>query len=364
MQLIRRQKRDMAKYSKKTRVSVKKTARKTPGVTAKKKRRPDTKPAASKKTPVSGRRKASPLKRVKRTFRQKLFTSSQTIFAPVTDNLAGQQAGRQDFFQEPVGELPAGYGDHSIYLLIRDPYWIYAYWEIQRDKQEDALRRLGGDWAKVQSILRVYVLNGDSSGSGFFDVTLGNDADSWYIEVQPNGSYVVEIGLLHEDGRFIALARSNTVTTPRAGMSEVLDEQWMGIDFDKMYALSGGFEVGRSSADLKKRLEERMWNALSSGSGSGLMASSAGKRGFWFTLDCELIVYGATEPGASVTLQGKPVKLRPDGTFTVRFSLPDGRLVLNAEAVSPDRLEKRTLTPAVERHTEHPSSQVRTQGKF
>lgn len=46
-------------------------------------------------------------------------------------------------------------------------------------------------------------------------------------------------------------------------------------------------------------------------------------RDFHFQIDAELIVYGTTEPHAKVTLQGEPVTLRNDGTFTVRFSLPD-----------------------------------------
>ena len=74
-------------------------------------------------------------------------------------------------------------------------------------------------------------------------------------------------------------------------------------------------------------------------------------RKFWFQLDAELIVYGATEPNARVTLQGEPVKLRPDGTFTMRFSLPDSRQIIPAVAISPDGIEERTIVLAVERNT-------------
>jgi hypothetical protein len=74
-------------------------------------------------------------------------------------------------------------------------------------------------------------------------------------------------------------------------------------------------------------------------------------RKFWFQLDAELIVYGATEPTAKVTLQGEPVKLRPDGTFTMRFSLPDGRQIIPAVANSIDGVEERTIVLAVERNT-------------
>ena len=75
------------------------------------------------------------------------------------------------------------------------------------------------------------------------------------------------------------------------------------------------------------------------------------QRKFWFQLDAELIVYGATEPNARVTLQGEPVKLRPDGTFTMRFSLPDGRQIIPAVANAADGVEERTIVLAVERNT-------------
>ena len=52
-----------------------------------------------------------------------------------------------------------------------------------------------------------------------------------------------------------------------------------------------------------------------------------------------------------VTLQGQPVKLRPDGTFTMRFALPDSRQIIPAVATSPDGVEERTIVLAVERNT-------------
>jgi len=84
--------------------------------------------------------------------------------------------------------------------------------------------------------------------------------------------------------------------------------------------------------------------------GSGAVSPSKVRK-FWFQLDAELIVYGATEPNARVTLQGEPVKLRPDGTFTMRFSLPDGRQIIPAVASSADGVEERTIVLAVERNT-------------
>jgi hypothetical protein len=75
------------------------------------------------------------------------------------------------------------------------------------------------------------------------------------------------------------------------------------------------------------------------------------RKEFKFEIDAELIVYGVTEADAHVTLQGDPVKLRPDGTFTVRFGLPNCRQVIPAIACSATGLEQRTVVLAVERNT-------------
>jgi hypothetical protein len=69
-------------------------------------------------------------------------------------------------------------------------------------------------------------------------------------------------------------------------------------------------------------------------------------------LNAELVVYGATEPNARVTLGGREVKLRPDGTFSCRFALPDGFFELAAEATSVDQ-EKEAAVLRFTRQTEY-----------
>jgi hypothetical protein len=88
---------------------------------------------------------------------------------------------------------------------------------------------------------------------------------------------------------------------------------------------------GPSSLELPG--PERPLEAISSPFGA---EEQKGGRDFWFNVNAELIIYGATEPSASVTIGGRPIKLRPDGTFSYRFALPDGQFDLPAEAVSVD----------------------------
>jgi hypothetical protein len=59
-----------------------------------------------------------------------------------------------------------------------------------------------------------------------------------------------------------------------------------------------------------------------------------GVQGFWFSINAELILYGATQPDVAVTIGGRPIQLRPDGTFSCRFSLPEGEHTVTVSAVS------------------------------
>jgi hypothetical protein len=259
-------------------------------------------------------------------------------------------------------DLPAGYGKDRIVVMVRDPYWLHAYWELTRQAVQRAEAALGQEWHTSRPILRLLDVSShdttSTTESTVRDIDIHGGCNNWYIDVgNPPRSYRVDIGYLSRSGRFYVLARSNVVTTPRAGVSDVIDENWSDIDSskaDRIYAMSAGFDPSASSLELKQLFEERLRRPLGSPAvssfGSGGFGFGRGRK-FWFQLDAELIVYGATEPNARVTLQGEPVKLRPDGTFTMRFSLPDSRQIIPAVATSPDGIEERTIVLAVERNT-------------
>lgn len=258
--------------------------------------------------------------------------------------------------------FPPGYGDNRIVLLARDPWWIFAYWEIRKDKEEDVVRKMEscGD-TPAGSVLRVYDVtdisfNGSNAHS-FFDIELKGLASSWYINVGlPDKSWVVDIGMVSKKGKFYLLARSNTIKTPRFGMSDQLDADWMmpEDEYWKMFSLSGGFGIGKGSLEVREMIKKRLEEQITSGgiSSSASFYRKPGERKFWLVVNCELIVYGATEPDAKVTVQGKPITLRPDGTFSFRYALPDGKQVIPVEATSNDGIDKRRITPVVTRKTE------------
>ena len=256
-------------------------------------------------------------------------------------------------------DLTYEYGEDKIILQVRDPWWIHAYWEIQAGTFEKLKNELRGDFYKAKHILRVYdvsyIIFDGTNAHRFFDIQINEHANNWYIDTGgPGRSWCVDLGLLLPDGRCITIVRSNTVTTPIEGPSWVTDEEWMIPEdmFARLYGM--GFGLGRSSP-VGKGWQERVKKELVSSPGVSSLASPVKKippeKKFWLRVNTELIVYGASDPNAKVYIQGKQIDLRRDGTFTLRFALPDGKQVIPVKAISADSTEERTITPIVAKET-------------
>ncbi|QDU23996.1 DUF4912 domain-containing protein [Urbifossiella limnaea] len=267
----------------------------------------------------------------------------------------------------PAKDLSAaavGATKDRILLMVPDPFWLHAYWELTHQSVQRAEAALKQDWYGARPIIRVFdVTSTDTTSTSetpVRDVQVHGECNNWYIDIpQPPRSYRADIGYVSRRGEFFVLARSNVVTPPKAGSTEALDVGMGELDpkkAERLIAMSTGFDNGGGSAELKELFEERLRRPLGApkdtGFGTGAALPASLKK-FQFEIDAELIVYGKTDPAAHCTLQNEPVKLRPDGTFTMRFSLPDSRQIIPAVATSADGGEERTIVLAVERNTKH-----------
>ncbi|HJZ89431.1 MAG TPA: DUF4912 domain-containing protein [Gemmataceae bacterium] len=267
----------------------------------------------------------------------------------------------QPVLGKPPRNLQGGSSKDRIVVVVRDPYWLHAFWELTHQSVQRAEAALGQDWHGARPILRVFDVSSQDTTSTaeaiVRDVEIHGGCNNWYVEVnQPPRSYRVDVGYVSRRGQFYVLARSNVVTTPKAGVSDTIDENWSDVDAkqaDRLYAMSSGFDpTAGDTRALREFFEERLRRPMNAPALANSVPPPPGKeRKFFFSIDAEMIVFGRTQAGARVTIQGEPVKLRPDGTFTMRYSFPDGRQILPAIAESADGVEERKIVLAVERNT-------------
>lgn len=96
-----------------------------------------------------------------------------------------------------------------------------------------------------------------------------------------------------------------------------------------------------------------------SGVGFSASAPPIRPRQFWLVADAELIVYGATEPDATVTIGGRPIQLNSDGTFRFQMSFQDGVIDYPILAVAADGEQNRAIHMTFNRET--PERRTNTQ---
>lgn len=277
---------------------------------------------------------------------------------------------RKDLAQEPPKRTltpltpvtPVVKGQDRIVLMVHDPYWLHAHWDITRQTVDRAKAALVEHWHSVKPILRLLKLDDsgttDSSETIYRDIEIHGGVRNWYMDVDnPPSRFQIVMGYLTASGRFYELVRSNTVVTPTPGGKEASDDHWADIakDAERIYAMSGGYGDETQRGELSEVFEDRLKRTMDidvlSQFGSGAEGGLKRSRQFHFDVDAELIVFGSTHPDAHVTIGTEPVKVRNDGTFSIRLPFPDRRQVLPATAKSRDGVDEQTVVIAVERNT-------------
>jgi hypothetical protein len=231
-----------------------------------------------------------------------------------------------------------------------DAHWIRLHWDLTRDTIRRAETRLGTDWHTAVPALRVLGVTVDDvnnvTESTVKEVLIDAGMNSWFVHVPADArSYRIHIGYKTASGVFFALAKSNVCSMP---------------------VLNGNLAAGPSGlpASSKERGDftdsnhERPQNRLSRPLGFSTLShfgpaavEQREKGEFSFKLDTELVVYGTTSPGSALTVQGEPIEIRDDGSFTIRVNQPEGRQVVTFTAVSPRGSERRMIVLGVERNT-------------
>lgn len=157
---------------------------------------------------------------------------------------------------EFIPEPPASYGENRLTALVRDPYWVYLYWEISEDLKM-RLQEQYGSWTTSTPFFTVYNAADPANLVQLFTIQIDDVANNWYLRVPENTCLLIDLVRIYPDGRVVTVLRSNTVTTPRAFMSDRIDEEWMLVD-DKQKKLYRRIGIGNgpSSPDFYNPLRE------------------------------------------------------------------------------------------------------------
>ncbi len=156
---------------------------------------------------------------------------------------------------------------------------------------------------------------------------------------------------------------SNPIYDQIFGMAESAEAQRVaGSIFGSMQQVPGSARPEEAISSYVFPSGVGMWAVPTA---SGLTMSGAGMSGvgfsasavptrprqFWLIADAELIVYGATEPDATVTIGGRPIQLNPDGTFRFQMSFQDGLIDYPILAVAADGEQTRSIQMKFNRET-------------
>ena len=124
---------------------------------------------------------------------------------------------------EDLGPLPSTYGSKSLFLVARDPQWLFCYWDV--DWSEFPSSRMQG--GKVY--LKVY----DAAGNAeVYSAEVSPDARNWYISAgRGSATFYSELGFYDKAGAWEIIVRSNSATTPSDGVSEQVSDTFATIPY-------------------------------------------------------------------------------------------------------------------------------------
>ena len=108
---------------------------------------------------------------------------------------------------EDLGALPHTYFEDNLFLIARDPRWLFTYWDFDWSRYPAANMRFG----YPQFFLKISRLAGGQEAL----VEINPAARNWYVPVNhPDTDYTAEIGFFDQESAWRVIARSQAAHTP------------------------------------------------------------------------------------------------------------------------------------------------------
>jgi hypothetical protein len=291
-------------------------------------------------------------------------------------------AGEADPSAPPAAEPSTTH----VVFLPRDPQWAYCFWSITSADQQGA-RKAGA----TSLCLRVADVTGLPEGAthphALQELVVDAGASEWYLPMPVDGrDYRVELGYRLRNGGWFSLAFSSVAHVPALEPSQRVADAFVpfslegpigpasepvgggGVQHEQLYQISTARPARsrRVGSELLHEYDAEGAGGLFGDSGVGVWASGRSESGsgivrprsFWLVADAELIVYGATDPSASLFIGEEQIALDADGTFRVHVPFRDGQQIYPIRAVAADGEQERSIRLEFERTT--PEARVNT----
>lgn len=297
-------------------------------------------------------------------------------------------------------ELPAGYGTGHVFATPRDPHWLHITWDLGSEhiKEFNSL--------SIDGHLALQIFGENQPDRPHTIAHVHPESTSWMVFCgRPGGGFRAELGYFRDGehgDEWVRLGTSSLARMPGIGstseharsgqtvsapnplaattgeFSATSPSSWLGAPPaafpDQFNAPSSGevaatwptaqlsdsgWQTNPSSPDVpmpvpapgeSRLLPPQAFLGADVTSPAPAQGQGPGReRNFWMNVNAELIIYGATDPGATMSIAGQTVRLRSDGSFSFRFAFPDGDYELPIIAVSPDGVETRSAVLRFER---------------
>ncbi len=268
----------------------------------------------------------------------------------------------------------------NLVFLPRDPEWAYVFWEISDIDREKA-QSLGAN----KLCLRLFDVTGSSEGQAnqgtLREIAVDSYSTEWYLPIPiSDRDYKVELGYRY-GFKWMSLAFSSSSHVPSSQPSEQILDKFVPFNLDSPSEISAAIldTQDKDTSGIHERLyhaatnysrrarvgseefmEDRniksnpqndsgigIWSSGINESGSGLNKN----RNFWLVADAELIVYGATDPDATLTIGNENVPLASDGTFRLQVPFRDGKQNYDIKATDTTKEQTRSINMEFERKT-------------
>ncbi len=301
---------------------------------------------------------------------------------------AANQFWRAPKKSEKVQNFEQSGTNTKVVFLPRDPKWAYVFWEISESD-----RKLAQSQGASRLCLRLSDLTGIDDGTAhrqiLQEVPVDSHSTEWYLPIpMSDRDYRVELGY-RSSSQWISLGFSSKARVPSLYPSDQILDQFVPFSLETPIS-SVPEETNVSSGSnnqVDSGLHERLYQTATkhfqtsrtgseqfqgsfgdqqdghtdSGSGLGLWASGRNESGvggvsprsrpFWLVADSELIVYGSTDPTATLKIGGEIVPLSKTGTFRLQVPFRDGSQEYLIEAKDFEGKQMRNITMKFERKT-------------